>query len=99
MRLLEEDAKWIYEWAEPWMLSRTTDESNQEILAYGTPVIIFGNYAYGEKVPWARLVDDPAATSISVGEIDALLSGYASTIAARARTRESVIAQAVSTTN
>ena len=95
VRLLEEDAKWIYEWAEPWMLSG----KEERVMAYGTPVIIFGNYAYGEKAPWERLANDPAAASISVGEVDEVLNRFSSTIAARARTRQSVIAQAVSSKN
>lgn len=95
VRLLEEDAKWVYEWAEQWVLSK----QNNSIQAYGTPVIIFGNYAYGAKAPWERIGDDPAATTVSVNEIDETLSRYSSTIASRAQMRESVIAQLVPSTN
>lgn len=94
VRLLEEDAKWIYEWAEPWVLSK----QNNSLQAYGTPVIIFGAYAYGEKAPWERLSDDAAATAVSAGEIDGVLNRYSPTIASRARTREELIAQTVSST-
>jgi lipoprotein-anchoring transpeptidase ErfK/SrfK len=95
VRLLEEDAKWVYDWAEPWLLSKP----GHSMLAYGTPVIIFGDYSYGEKAPWQRLSDDPAATSISVAEIDGVLNEYSPTIAVRARARESLIAQSVPSTN
>jgi lipoprotein-anchoring transpeptidase ErfK/SrfK len=95
VRLLEEDAKWLYEWAEPWLLSKPS----HSILAYGTPVIIFGDYSYGEKAPWLRLADDPAATAISIAEIDGVLNKYSPTIAIRARARESLIAQSVPATN
>jgi lipoprotein-anchoring transpeptidase ErfK/SrfK len=95
VRLLEEDAKWIYDWAEPWLLSKP----DRSILAYGTPVIIFGDYSYGEKAPWQRLPDDPAATAISIAEIDGVLNKYSPTIAERARTRESLIAQSAPSTN
>jgi hypothetical protein len=89
VRLLEEDAKWIYTWAEPWLLSKP----DQNVLAYGTPVIIFGNYEYGEKAPWQQLAADAGNVSISVPEIDELLTRYLATISARVRARESVIAQ------
>lgn len=95
VRLLEEDAKWIYDWAEPWLLSKP----GHSMLAYGTPVIIFGDYSYGEKAPWLRLADDPAATAISVAEIDGVLNKYSPTIANRARARESLVAQSIPSTN
>lgn len=95
VRLLEEDAKWLYGWADQWLLAKPGDE----ILAYGTPVIIFGDYSYGEKAPWQRLADDPTATVISIAEIDLILNKYSTTIANRAHARESLIAQSVSSTN
>jgi hypothetical protein len=95
VRLLEEDAKWLYDWAEPWLLSKPTES----ILAFGTPVIIFGDYSYGEKAPWQRLADDPTATAISITEIDGVLNKYSPTIASRARARESLIAQSIPFTN
>ncbi len=89
VRLLEEDAKWLYGWAEQWLLAKPSDE----ILAYGTPVIIFGDYSYEEKAPWQRLAHDPAATVISIAEIDGVLNKYSAPIANRARTREPLVAQ------
>jgi hypothetical protein len=89
VRLFKEDAKWIYDWAEPWMLS----QSGSLVLAYGTPVVVFGDYSYGGNPPWKRLADDPLATSISVAEIDKALNKYVATISDRARLRESLIAQ------
>jgi lipoprotein-anchoring transpeptidase ErfK/SrfK len=95
VRLLEEDAKWVYDWAEQWLLSKT----DHSILAYGTPVIIFGDYSYGEKAPWQRLADDPTTTAISVTEVDGVLNKYSPTIANRARARELLIAQSVPSIN
>lgn len=65
LRLTEADAMWIYEWAEQWIL----DASGQNELAKGTPVIIFGEYAYGKKAPWKNLATDPVATTLSVDEL------------------------------
>lgn len=88
VRLLEEDAEWIYSWAEQWMLS----DSQQTILAYGTPVIIFGDYQYGAKPPWKRLADDPMATAITPSEIEEYTKRHLPLIESRARERESLLA-------
>ena len=81
VRLLEEDAKWIYDWAEQWTLSK----SDKSILTFGTPVLIFGDYAYGEKPLWKRLVDDPIATEISVADTEAVLTQHMTAIVKKSR--------------
>lgn len=88
VRLLEEDAKWIYDWADQWTLSKT----DQSILAFGTPVLIFGDYRYGEKPVWTRLAEDPAATAISIAETEIALNQHLVMIATRARARQQLIA-------
>jgi hypothetical protein len=45
-RLSEEDAQWIYNWADQWKLN----DRRQVVLAYGTPVIVFGSYQFGKKL-------------------------------------------------
>jgi hypothetical protein len=84
VRLLEEDAKWIYDWAEQWTLSRI----DQSILAFGTPVVIFGDYTYGEKPVWRRLAENPGATGISIVDIETALNRHLATIQTRARARQ-----------
>lgn len=81
VRLLEEDAKWIYGWADQWTLSR----DNKTIMTFGTPVLIFGNYVYGEKPLWKKLAEDPRATAVSIDETDRALSPHMTTIASKAR--------------
>jgi hypothetical protein len=81
VRLLEEDAKWIYDWADQWTLSKT----DHSILAFGTPVVIFGDYSYGEKPLWKRLADDPGATGISAAEAANALNQHLATIEIKAR--------------
>lgn len=63
MRLLEADAKFLYDWAEQWRLR------NDKIVAHGTPVIVFGKYPFGEKRPWHHLVNDPDALTISTDSL------------------------------
>lgn len=81
VRLLEEDAKWIYDWADQWVLS----SKDKSISVFGTPVLIFGDYAYGKKPLWKLLVDDPNATAITAAEIQTALTQHMATIASRAR--------------
>lgn len=72
VRLLEEDAKWIYDWADQWTLSK----ADNSVLAYGTPVVIFGDYTYGARPGWTRLIDDPNAASVSLGETESALNKH-----------------------
>jgi len=64
LRLLENDARWLYDWADEWII-----EKNQHILAEGTPVIVFGTYDYEGTKPWFNLLDDPKANNISEDEL------------------------------
>lgn len=48
VRLLERDAKWIYEWGDGW----TLDARGQEVLEPGTPLWIIGNYDFDAQPPW-----------------------------------------------
>ncbi len=66
IRLLADDAAWIYAWADEWILS----PDNRRIVAHGTPVIVFGEYAYTEKPPWKLLVTDLCATTVTSGELE-----------------------------
>ena len=83
VRLLEADARWIYGWADSWILS----EDRRSRLAHGTPVIIFGDYAYGKQPPWKRLYTDPNAANVSLAEIDAVLQRHLAVIEEREQLR------------
>lgn len=48
VRLLERDARWIYQWGEGW----TLDERGWDVLETGTPVWILGEYDYDSPPPW-----------------------------------------------
>ena len=86
VRLLEEDAKWIYEWADQWTLSKT----DRSVIAFGTPVLIFGDYKYGEKPLWKRLGDDPNAAVITIAETENALNQHLPMIALKTRARRPV---------
>jgi hypothetical protein len=51
IRLLERDARWLYEWGESWELGTRSGE----IRNYGTPVLILGAYRFEEHPPWQSL--------------------------------------------
>jgi len=87
VRLLEEDARWIYDWAEPWILS----DDRRSIIAYGTPVVVFGDYAYEAPPPWKRLIEDPLAATVTAGEMESALKAHAPLIAERARQRAEIL--------
>jgi hypothetical protein len=48
VRLLERDAKWLFEWGEPWVL----DHTDQVVMSDGTPVLITGAYDFELAPPW-----------------------------------------------
>ena len=81
IRLTQDDAKWIYDWADQWQL--TSDQST--VAHYGTPVLIFGQYAYGKTRPWKMLPNKPSATTVTLDELAPALSDAFPTIAARAQ--------------
>ena len=48
LRLLERDAKWLYEWGDEWTLGLR----EWTIEDPGTPVLILGEYDYSNPAPW-----------------------------------------------
>ncbi len=61
IRLLEPDARWLYEWGEQWMV----DENDGVVVRNGTPLWIEGQYAFGSPPPWisARVPRRPRSVS------------------------------------
>lgn len=75
LRLQEKDAKYLYEWADQWVL---IDDENVKFK--GTPVIVFGSYDFDAPKPWLQLVKNPKALTISESEIEKITTPYLSTI-------------------
>ena len=65
LRLSEKDAKYLYEWADQWTIKGTDN-----ILAQGTPVIVFGSYPFGNSKPWLALAQNKNALDISAEELE-----------------------------
>jgi len=68
VRLLESDAMWVYAWAEQWKLS-----ASGRLAANGTPVVVFGAWAWGERAPWKRLPEDPTMRQLAPHEVEEAL--------------------------
>ena len=72
VRLLSEDAEWIYNWAEQWKLS----SDRKTIAENGTSVIVFGEYAYGKTPPWKKLITNENATALLEEEVTTVIKKY-----------------------
>jgi lipoprotein-anchoring transpeptidase ErfK/SrfK len=70
VRLLEDDAAWLYRWVDTWKL---VPGDRRKVLQHGTPVVVMDEYAFGQRRPWKRLPEDLRATRLSVEEIEAAL--------------------------
>jgi lipoprotein-anchoring transpeptidase ErfK/SrfK len=81
IRLLEEDAIWIYQWADEWKLTPDL----KQVAVYGNPVIIFGEHPFGKKPIWKKVINDPKITKISAQELEDILAQYRTTIEERKR--------------
>ncbi|KRB56866.1 L,D-transpeptidase [Flavobacterium sp. Root186] len=65
LRLLEKDAKYLYTFADEWILK---DKENVKVK--GTPVVVFGSYDFDAPKPWLQLASDPKALNISESDIE-----------------------------
>ena len=70
VRLLEDDAGWLYQWVDTWKLA---PGDRRRVLEQGTPVAVLDEYAFGRRRPWKRLPDDPRATTLAPDSIAAAL--------------------------
>jgi hypothetical protein len=71
LRLTEKDAKYLYSWADQWDIKGTDD-----IIAHGTPVVVFGSYPFGSRKPWLATVQNPDALMISEKDLESIGSQY-----------------------
>lgn len=65
MRLQEKDARYLYDWADQWILT-----GKDKVLVKGTPVIVFGSYDFDAPKPWLQLIENPKALDISEDEME-----------------------------
>lgn len=85
LRLTEKDAKYLYEWADQWTIKGTDD-----IIAHGTPVVVFGSYPFGSSKPWLALAKNPNALTISETDLEKTASSYLPDIMQKQAERDSL---------
>ena len=83
MRLQEKDARYLYDWADQWIL---TDKD--KVLVKGTPVIVFGSYNFDAPKPWLQLIENPKALDISESEMKNQTERFLKEILAEQENRE-----------
>ncbi|MDN3674254.1 L,D-transpeptidase [Flavobacterium branchiarum] len=83
LRLQEKDARYLYDWADQWVLA---DKEN--IKVKGTPVIVFGSYDFDGKKPWLQLAKNPKALEITSEEIEKEVKPFLEKILLEQKNRE-----------
>ncbi|WP_445452537.1 L,D-transpeptidase [Flavobacterium sp. 25HG05S-40] len=75
LRLSERDAKYLYDWADQWVLL-----NDQTVKLKGTPVLVFGSYDFDAPKPWYQLVTDAKALNFTVADIEKVTKQFLSKI-------------------
>lgn len=68
VRLRQEDAQLIYNWADQWQL----DASGQVVRKNGTPFMVYGDYDFEARAPWLNLADQPNSNFLTAEEMETL---------------------------
>lgn len=87
VRLLEEDAHWIYYWADQWILTK----DGEFIIAYGTPVIIYDQYDFKNPKPWLLLPTEPDKAFVSEDKLNEIIGEHILTIISRQEERQKIL--------
>ncbi len=82
LRLQEKDAKYLYNWADQWIL-----KDEHTVLEKGTPVVVFGSYDFDGAKPWLQLVKNPTALDISASDLENVTKPYLKSILAEQEKR------------
>jgi hypothetical protein len=85
LRLQKKDAKYLYNWADQWVLA-----NKYKILIKGTPVIIFGNYDFNAPKPWLQLPFNPHSLDISEDEIQKITQPFLNEILSAQKSKETI---------
>ncbi|WP_034691142.1 L,D-transpeptidase [Kaistella palustris] len=72
LRLLQDDAKFLYNWADQWTLNK----GGATVKANGTPVIVYGDYPWGGRKPWLNLLKDSKANDIALPEFEQIIKPH-----------------------
>ncbi len=87
LRMLEQQAQWMYSWAEQWIL-----DGPNTVTAQGTPVIVFGAYPFGSRRPWRQQLENPKAIEITEKALEEEIRPHLQRILEQQQRREGVLA-------
>lgn len=87
LRLLMNDAKWLYGYADTWVLN----PGGATTKAKGTPVLVYGDYPWGKRKPWRKLLNDPNSNNVSVEEMTKMIEPNIEKILKEQDNREKVV--------
>lgn len=82
LRVLEEDAKYLYTWADQWVLK------NDRVVVKGTPTVVYGTYPFGGQRPWLKMLGDPKALEITTEMLEKEVEGFLPDIMAAQQERD-----------
>ncbi|MBC7556398.1 MAG: L,D-transpeptidase [Chryseobacterium sp.] len=88
LRLLKNDAEWMYSFTDQWILSN----NGNTVKANGIPVIVNGDYNWNGQKPWRKMAENSMADYISESEISKNIQPYIEKILAEQKNREEVLA-------
>lgn len=88
LRLLEDDARWMFDWADQWVL-----KDDQNVDAKGTPVIVFGSYDFEGRKPWLNLASNNKANDISKEDLNGVVNKYKAEILKEQENRKNFVAK------
>ena len=75
LRLQERDARYLYDWADQWVLADA-----ETVKVKGTPVVVFGKYDFKAPKPWLRLLTEPSSMTISDEEMEQIVQPHLTAI-------------------
>lgn len=75
LRLQERDARYLYDWADEWVLADA-----ETVKVKGTPVIVFGKYDFKAPKPWLQLLNDPTILNISEQDLQQIVQPHLNSI-------------------
>ena len=79
----------MYSWVDTWVLNK----GGVSTRAKGTPLIVYGDYPWGKRRPWKKLLDSPEANNISEDEMNKIIEPHIATIMKEQENRDIVIQQ------
>ncbi len=88
LRLWANQAEFLYSWANQWKLNKSG-----QLLAKGTPVIVFGAYPFGSPRPWFVLAGDGKALDISNEQLSEIVAPYKEQILKAQQERQDLMQQ------